>query len=58
MHTFLCSLKSGYNYVFHSDSELEHDSLVWLEKEDLDLIDWLPADRIVIDEYKETLRSR
>ena len=58
MHTYLCTLVSDYKYVFHNEFELEHDNFVWLDDEDIDNLDWLPADRIVIDEYKRQRKSR
>ena len=42
MHCFLCHIESG-------DLTLkEHEAAGWLSKEQLDSVDWLPADRIVV----------
>lgn len=53
MHTYICNLKNEIEFVKHNENELEHDNMVWLEKEDLDLLDWLPADIEVVKEYKK-----
>ena len=53
MHTYICTLKNDIKFVFHNDKELEHDNMVWLDKEDLDHIDWLPADIHIIKAYKK-----
>ncbi len=52
MHTFICTLKNNVEFVFHSKDELEHDNMIWLDKEDLDFLDWLPADLEIISAYK------
>ena len=53
MHTYICNLKNEIEFVKHNEEELEHDNMVWLEREDLNLLDWLPADIEVIKEYKK-----
>lgn len=53
MHTFICTLKNNVEFVFHSKDELEHDNMIWLDKEDLDFLDWLPADLEIISAYKK-----
>ena len=46
MHCYLCSVKSG-------EIELrEHKSARWLNAETLDSVEWLPADKYIIDELK------
>ena len=55
MHTYLCSLKNDIKFVYHNDKELEHDNMIWLDKEDLDLLDWLEADIKVVNALKKTL---
>ena len=46
MHCYLCSVKSG-------EIELrEHKSARWLTAETLDSVEWLPADKYIIDELK------
>ncbi len=42
MHCFVCTLKSG-DLVLK-----EHESAKWLRKEELDSLDWLPADLGII----------
>ena len=56
MHTYICTLKSDIEFVYHSDSELEHDNMIWLDKEDLDHLDWLPADIEAVKSYKKLRR--
>ena len=43
MHCFLCSIESGSLIL------KEHEAARWLSKDQFDSVDWLPADRIVID---------
>ena len=46
MHCYLCSIASG-------EIELrEHKSARWLTTETLDSVEWLPADKEVIDKLK------
>ena len=46
MHCYLCSVASG-------DIELrEHMSARWLTTKTLDSVEWLPADKYIIDELK------
>ena len=52
MHTFICSLKNDIEFVYHSKDELEHDNMIWLDKEDLNYLDWLPADLDIVSAYK------
>ena len=56
MHTYICTLKSNIEFVYHNEKELEHDNMIWLEKEDLSNIDWLPADIIAVNAYKKLRR--
>lgn len=58
MHTFLCSLKSDIHFTYHNENELEHDNLVWLEYDNLDYIDWLPADIEIVNSIKKLNRGR
>lgn len=44
MHCFLCVIKSGTLIL------KEHKSAKWLCKEELDKVEWLPADRTLIEE--------
>ena len=46
MHCFVCTLKSG-DLVLK-----EHESAKWLRKEELDSLDWLPADLGIIEKLK------
>ena len=46
MHCYLCSVVSG-------EIELrEHMSARWLTTKTLDSVEWLPADKYIIDELK------
>ena len=53
MHTYVCALRNDLEFVYHNGKELEHDNMVWLDKNDLDHLDWLPADLQVIRDYKK-----
>ena len=44
MHCFLCYIESGSLIL------KEHEAARWLKPEELDSVDWLPTDRIVIDD--------
>lgn len=49
MHCFLCTIKSG-------DMVLkEHEAAKWLTRETLDSVDWLPADKGLIEKIKDIL---
>ena len=58
MHTYICSLKNDLEFVYHNDNELEHDNMIWLENDDLDHLDWLPADIEVVKAYKHLRRIK
>lgn len=47
MHCFLCTVVSG-NLVLK-----EHESARWLTKETLDSVEWLPADKGLIEKLKK-----
>lgn len=49
MDCFICKVKSG-NLVLK-----EHEAAKWLTKENLDSVDWLPADLGLIEKIKEEL---
>ena len=44
MHCFICSIESG------SLTLKEHEAARWLKLSDIYSVDWLPADRVVVDE--------
>ena len=46
MHCYWCSIESG------SLTLKEHEAARWLTMEQINSVDWLPADRIVVDEIK------
>ncbi|MBQ8659447.1 MAG: NUDIX domain-containing protein [Bacilli bacterium] len=52
MHAYICTLKNEVKFVYRDSYELEHENMVWLDKEDLDLLDWLPADLGIISAYR------
>ena len=56
MHTYICELINGLEFVYHNDKELEHENMIWLDKEDLHHIDWLPADIEIIKEYQKVYK--
>ena len=46
MHCFWCSVESGGLTL------KEHEAAKWLNKEQLNCVDWLPADRTIIEQIK------
>ena len=44
MHCFWCHIESG------SLTLKEHEAARWLNKEQLNSVDWLPADKVVVDQ--------
>ena len=46
MGCYLCTIRSGSLVL------KEHEAAKWLTKEDLDSVDWLPADLTIIDKLK------
>ena len=46
MDCFLCAVKSGHLIL------KEHEAAKWLTREELDSVDWLPADRGLVEEIK------
>ena len=44
MHCFWCHVESG------SLTLKEHKAARWLSKEQLDSVDWLPADKVVVEQ--------
>ena len=50
MKCYKCSIKEGESPVL-----LEHESMKWLSMDELDTVEWLPADREVI---REILKCR
>ena len=49
MHCILCTIVSGELKL------LEHEAARWLTKETLRSVDWLPADRLILDRIEEIL---
>ena len=49
MHCILCSIVSGDLKL------LEHEAAKWVTKETLRYVDWLPADRLILDKIDEIL---
>jgi 8-oxo-dGTP diphosphatase len=47
MHCFWCHIESGHLEL------KEHEAARWLSKEQLDSVDWLPADRTLVNQLKE-----
>ncbi|MDX8416452.1 (deoxy)nucleoside triphosphate pyrophosphohydrolase [Absicoccus intestinalis] len=48
MHCFWCTVKSGKLEL------LEHEDAKWLTKEELQSVDWLPADLELLPKIRET----
>lgn len=54
MHTYLCELlDKNPEFVYHDNNTLEHENMVWLDYNDLDNLDWLPADILVVNDLKK-----
>ena len=51
MHCFWCHIESG------SLKLKEHEAAKWLTKDQLDSVDWLPADRIVVETIKSEMEE-
>ena len=49
LHCFLCSLKTKKVHL------LEHESSRWLSADELDSVDWLPADLSLIEKLKSLI---
>lgn len=49
MHCILCTIVSGKLQL------LEHEAAKWVNKEILRSVDWLPADRLILDKIEELL---
>ena len=49
MNVYLCHLKNPHLEL------LEAENAAWLTKENLDNLDWLPADRLLLPKLKEIL---
>lgn len=52
MHCYLCSIESGEIKL------REHKSARWLTKETLDSVEWLPADKEVVDKLNTIINSK
>ena len=50
MDCFLCSIVSGTLVL------KEHEAARWLSREELDSVEWLPADITIIDEIRDLMR--
>lgn len=51
LHCFLCTVQEGHLTL------TEHEAAKWLDAGNLDSVQWLPADRTVIELLKEILHS-
>jgi len=49
MHCILCTIVSGDLKL------LEHEAAKWVSKEALRSVDWLPADKLILDKIEEIL---
>ena len=49
MHCILCTIVSGDLKL------LEHEAAKWVTKETLRSVDWLPADKLILDKIEELL---
>lgn len=46
MHCYFCKLASGHLTL------LEHEAARWLSQQELDAVEWLPADKVVVEKLK------
>ena len=46
-------LDKNPEFVYRDGTTLEHENMVWLDLNDLDYLDWLPADILVVNELKK-----
>ena len=51
MHCFWCHVESG------SLTLKEHEAARWLSRDQFDSVDWLPADKVVVEELKKELAA-
>ena len=51
LHCYWCSVTSGKLTL------LEAEDARWLNKDELDSVDWLPADRILIQKIREQMKK-
>ena len=49
MHCILCTIVSGKLEL------LEHENAAWLDEESLNSVQWLPADKLILDKVKNLL---
>lgn len=49
MHCYICSLESESLHLN------EHEASAWLTKDELDSVQWLPADTIILDKISKLL---
>ena len=49
MHCYFCHVESGHLEL------KEHEAAKWLNKDELESVNWLPADRMVINNNKQLL---
>lgn len=52
MQCFICKVERGKLTL------LEHEAARWLSYDELDSVDWLPADRIVVGELRKVLDKK
>ena len=52
MHCFCCHIESGQLVL------KEHEAARWLKPEDLDSVDWLPADKVVVEKLQGCFYKR
>ena len=55
MHTYFCELLDDHIELVCNGDKLEHESMKWLSKEELDSVDWLGADIEIVNKLKTLL---
>ena len=53
MHAYICSLNNdNLELLYHDENELEHENLKWLTLNDIESVNWLPADIEIVNKLK------
>ena len=56
MHTYFCSLlNNNIELLYHDEERLEHEDMKWLNKENIDSVNWLDADIKIVKKLKKIL---
>ena len=57
MDAFMCTLNDDkLDKVYHNDTELEHEDYKWLTTQNIEEVEWLPADIEIVNKLKTNQR--